>query len=536
MPTNYKHRPFVSCVKQKLAGQRRPCFDFTFSVQWEIESLFADIDLIIGLLHDQDVADALCLHAILSFFSSGQVDAASWTRLYGSRLLPRIRDCLESDDDELADLSMCCLGIILQGLPTDASILLLRDLESYGILDVVFEHFTSEDVSPAALQIFFSLADQLVTIEPHLPFVDRPFQSLLPHLTSELQNLALHEVSPTLWVFLRSLSRSDAENIRQFLLDAFAEILQGVGPTDFSCELSELSRLDIIATLDSLCALDPDAASDLCGDSFPVVLLRHLECVQHDQSEKAVIRFLANFMPFARDKSILYPFFVAMVSIYRPRWVELAINIAHSAFPTPDEPDRRAFWAQCAAEVFRLISPALGSNDAIVAESTVQWARCMAAFAEQFSGNDMVAPLTPLFDLTTPSPALSLSFTPKLFYAECLAAGYEDWLSPNVEPLVNILCELLASDMADERQTNMFLELLMRFVVECNEEDALTWLNLLDGLGVGSQLFPSLAERGCEIARALQEIEEGWRARMRPVVETDTDLRRNSAMAQPHDG
>jgi hypothetical protein len=516
MRTNYKLRPLGPGVKEKRIWELRAFFDLTAFVQCEIWSFVPDIDFVLALLDDQNVPDALRLHPVLSFFAYGQVDEDSWTRLYESPLLSLIRHCLESDDDEAADLSMCCLGVILQGLPPDPSISLLRDLESSGTLDVVFEHFACEDVSPTALQIFFSLAEQLVTIEPHSPFVDGPFESLSPHLISELQTRALHEISATLWSFLGSLSRSESESIRQFLLDLCADILPRFSPTDFSCELSEQSRLDIIALLDSLCAPDPDIASALCGDSFPIVLLHHLECVQHNQSEKAVMRFLGNFMPFAGDKSILYPFFVAMVSIYRPRWVELAINIAQGAFPTPDEPERRAFWAQCAAEVFGLISPAPGSGEDRVADSTVPWARCMAVFAEQLREDEMAEPLRPVFDRTAPSLTLSLSFPAKLFYAECLAAGYEDSLTPQAEPVVDILCELLASDMADERQTNMFLELLVKFVAECNENGALFWLRLLDGLGVGSQLFPSLAERGCEIARILQEIEEYWRPRILP--------------------
>jgi hypothetical protein len=99
------------------------------------------------LLGDNTVDVSLRLHAVICFFASGQVDEASWTRLYSATLLPLIPDCLDPDDIESADLSLSCLGLIVQGLPRDSSLLLFRDLERHGFLEVVFGTWNVTDSS-----------------------------------------------------------------------------------------------------------------------------------------------------------------------------------------------------------------------------------------------------------------------------------------------------------------------------------------------------------------------------------------------------
>jgi hypothetical protein len=527
MRTNYK-RTFRSAVPEA----RRETFDsisrasdFPDSPEWEIVFFSPNIGRLIDLLADNTVDVSLRLHAVIFFFASGQVDEASWTRLYSATSLFRlIRDCLETDDIESADLSMWCLGLILQGLPRDSTVLLFRELERHGFLEVVFGHFESEEVSPASRKIFFSLAEQLVTVEPDLGFVNRTFLTLECHLWSELQTRDLPLVSPALWSFLRSLHTPSSGPIREFLLAAFPVIISKIDAVTFSRDFSEPSRLDIIAIITSLCAEDPDASPELCGERFPVVLLRHVESV-HDRSALEAIRFLVCFIQFAHDKSIIDPFFVAMVSIYRPAWVDLALRIAYVAFPSAEEEARLDSWVSCALEVLGITPPDFASAaDSMADSSDVTWPRCMAAFVTRYQGDgfEMTNPLTPLprcqsapLDHTGPFPAVSLGQSAKLFYAVCLAAA-PSWVSrPDPGVLVPLLCHLLASDTADQTQTNMLLVLLMRFVREFDAEQIDMWLDLLDeihaGLATSSGLFPSLAERGCEMAQTLQDMEGQWR-------------------------
>jgi hypothetical protein len=526
MRTNYKwtFKGAVPEARRETFDSVSRASDFTDSPEWEIELLSPDIDRVIDLLDNTAVDDSLRLRVVISFFASGHVDEASWTRLYSATLFTLIRDCLESDVDESADLSLWCLGVILQGLPRDFSFLLFRDLDRHGFLEVVFGHFESEEASPASLQIFFSLAEQLVTVEPDLPFVERTFLSLEPHLRSQLQTRDLPLVSAALWSFLRSVHERKSQPIHAFLLAAFPAIIPKIDAVTFSRELSEPSRLDIMAIITSLCAEHPDASPDLCGELLPVVFLRHVESI-HDQSARAAIRFLADFVPFAHDKSIIDPFFVAMVSIYRPRWVKLALRIASGAFPSAQEVARLDSWVRCALEVLGIVPPDLTSAaDSMADSSDVTWPRCMAAFVARYEGDgfEMTNPSTQVprcetapLDYSGRFPAVSLSQSAKLFYAVCIAT-VQSWVSlPDPGALVPLLCHLLASDTADQTQTNLLLGLLMRFVVEFDDDEVESWLDLLDeihaGLATSSGLFPSLAERGCETARRLQDIERQWR-------------------------
>jgi hypothetical protein len=73
------------------------------------------------------------------------------------------------------------------------------------------------------------------------------------------------------------------------------------------------------------------------------------------------------------------PFFLAMVSIYGPTWVGVALGIAYDVFPFAGAEARLDSWVICRVEVLGITPPDLSSAaDRLADSSTVTWPRCMA--------------------------------------------------------------------------------------------------------------------------------------------------------------
>jgi hypothetical protein len=468
MRTNFKKR--LRCVPVVNGLTYRPSFILN-SLSF---SDFSDGDPF-SIIPDDPRVDSALAEAIGALFPDDCPFPLDPTIIFDRPLFEVILLVLKEDNELAVHLALQCIDAIFQRAEAELFEALLDLIVAMGILPCIIGRFHFLRGSPESIGIGCSFAEKLLrmTHDAHLAHV--LLCALNGGIFHSLTALPWTEAAPTLWSFLRVLSRFRSKKTDRLIRFVGSLILPQLEEIDLADPESRLPDIEMIEMFTA--HVNPDRPPWLSlglhvnPGTVPGLLFEIVRRAPQGELRTASVRLLAEHGKWSEG---LIP----------PKAAHLSVDLFEIG---PD------FVRDSAETAYAIFLDAPDDED---------WFGC-AIWALGFGDN---------------APAAELSLEGKVFYTVCISVCSQrhiDWVLPPAEDFLPFLCLLLTSGISERNFVDSLLWLLLRYADICaDNDDAARFLSAVDD----PETSDALSER-------LEEYLEDGYDKVRIVIQAVQDFR-----------